>query len=368
MGLRCLLVGSRESSASNGGSRVTIRDVAQLAGVHPSTVSRVLNGDDRRAVAETREKIHAAAKSLGWRPNSFARSLSLGRAYSIGMMIPTFGNPAYTSMIAGAQRAAEDQGNVLFVTDTSDDDTHMRVQLDRMSDRVDGFVVASASMASSAIPLLVERNIPFVLLNRRTHGGHPSVIADDERGVELALSHLYDLGHRSIAYVAGPKGIDTVERRLHAYEKFVDEHDLPRSRSLMYRGVLTPAGIDGGIQRLLDPAQKDRPTALFAVNLLAAAQALTSVKALGLRVPQDLSVVGFDDWPLADHLWVPLTTIRMPSEAMGRLAVDTLLRLLDSKEVPTENMVEEEPELVLRASTCPPAPAKPATRTRGRKA
>ncbi len=362
-----MLVGSKESSASNTGSRATIKDVAQLAGVHPSTVSRVLNGDDRRAVAETREKIHDAAKSLGWRPNSFARSLSLGRAYSIGMMIPTFVNPAYTSMIAGAQRAAEDQGNVLFVTDTSDDDEHMRLQLDRMSDRVDGFVVASASLASSAIPLLVERNIPFVLLNRRTHGGHPSVIADDERGVELALSHLYELGHRSIAYVAGPKGIDTVERRLHAYETFMEQHNLPRSRSLMYRGALTAAGIDSGIQRLLDPAQKVRPTALFAVNLLAAAQALTSVKALGLRVPEDLSVVGFDDWPLADHLWVPLTTVRMPSEAMGRLAVSTLLSLLDGKDVLTESLVEEEPELVLRASTCSPPSAKSAARARGSK-
>jgi LacI family transcriptional regulator len=317
-------------------------------------VSRVLSGDDRRAVAETRERIFEAAKELGWRPNSVARSLSLGRAYALGMLIPTFANPAYASMIAGAQRAAEDSGNVLLVTDTSDNEARMRVQIERLADRADGFVVASASLRSPTIALLQERGLPFVLLNRRSEGEHVSVVGDDEAGVRMSLDYLADLGHQRIAYIAGPRGVDTVERRTGAFREFMRAHGLAVPKDWIYRGSLAPERLLAGLGRIMSSPIDERPTAVVAVNLLTASQVLSGLRGLGIAVPEEVSVVGFDDWPLAEHLWRPLTTVRMPTEAMGEQAVRELLAMLDGQGSPRETCVAMPPELIIRESTAPP--------------
>lgn len=343
--------------------RPTIRDVAELAGVHPSTVSRVLSGDDRRAVAETRERIFEAAKHLGWRPNSVARSLSMGRAYALGMLIPTFANPAYASMIAGAQRAAEDSGNVLLVTDTSDNEARMKVQIERLADRADGFVVASAALNSPTVALLQERGLPFVLLNRRSAGEHVSVVGDDEAGVHMSLEYLSQLGHRRIAYLAGPRGVDTVERRVGAFRDFMRSQGLPLLKDWVYRGSLAPDRLLTGLARIMSAPADERPTAVVAVNLLTASQVLSGLRGLGIGVPEDVSVVGFDDWPLAEHLWRPLTTVRMPTEAMGEQALRELLTVLEGQSSPRETRVKVPPELIIRESTAiPPAPASRSAR------
>lgn len=348
--------------------RATIKDVAHLAGVHPSTVSRVLGGDERRAVAETRERIFAAAASLGWRPNSAARSLSMGRSYALGMLIPSFANPAYASMIAGAQRAAEESGNVLLATDTSDNEARMRVQIERMADRVDGFVVASAQLASPTVALLEERRIPFVLLNRRSAGSHVSVIGDDESGVRASVEHLRSLGHDRVAYIAGPKGIDTTERRVGAYRASMRDSSGPIPKSWVYRGSLAAERLHSGVERIMLLPEDQRPTALIAVNLVTAAQVLSTLRRLGFAVPEDVSVMGFDDWALAEHLWRPLTTVRMPNDEMGCQAVHELLKLLDGNMVPREIRVPVAPELVVRESTArPPSARQLATSRRGQR-
>lgn len=335
-------------------TRPTIRDVAELAGVHPSTVSRVLNGDDTRAIAATREKIRNAVETLGWRPNSIARSLSLGRSYAIGMSIPLFSYPPHASMISGAERAAEERGNILVVTDSSDSEQRLHSQLQRMSDRVDGFIVASVSVTSPTVPVLERTGIPFVLLNRRAAGSHRSVIGNDEHGVRLAAEHLRSLGHRRVAYFGVDDEIDTAQRRFAAFRAVCAELGLSLEERDVTRLATAQDDIGARLAVMLAGEPAVVPTAIFADNLFTAANVLTAVKQLGLRVPDDVSVVGFDNAPIAAHLWVPLTAVQMPNEELGAAAVETLLQLLARGDGAMEHVVPTLPTLVLRESTAAP--------------
>ncbi|CAN5394464.1 substrate-binding domain-containing protein [soil metagenome] len=335
-------------------SKPTIRDVAELAGVHPSTVSRVLNGDDSRAIAPTREKIRNAAATLGWRPNSIARSLSLGRSYAIGMSIPLFSYPPHASMIFGAERAAEDRGNILVVTDSSDSEERLQSQLLRMSDRVDGFIVASVSISSPTVSVLEQARIPFVLLNRRAAGSHRSVIGNDEYGVRLAAEHLRSLGHRSVAYFGVNDEIDTAQRRHAAFHSMCIELGMTLDDGNVMRMATAQEDVEPRLALMLFGEPSAAPTAIFADNLFTAANVLTAVKKLGLRVPEDVSVIGFDNAPIAAHLWVPLTAVQMPNEELGATAVESLLHLLAGGEGEMELVVPTLPSLVLRESTSPP--------------
>ena len=333
--------------------RATIRDVAELAGVHPSTVSRVLNGDDSRAVAPTRQKIRDAAAKLGWRPNSIARSLSVGRSYAIGMSIPSFSYPPHAAMIAGAERAAELSGNILVVMDSSEDEERLQSQLLRLSDRVDGFIVSSASLSSRVIPVLEDRKIPFVLLNRRASGSHRSVIGNDEQGVRLAVQHLFDAGHRRMAYLGVSDEIDTAARRFQAFSEFAREMGVPLDKGAVTRLGHALQDVTPQLSALLAMPEDRRPTALFADNLLTAANCLTTLRSLGASVPEDYSVVGFDNAPIAAHLSVPLTAVQMPNEAMGAAAVASLLRYLEQGDSDLELVVNDQPHLEIRGSTRP---------------
>jgi LacI family transcriptional regulator len=333
--------------------RATIRDVAELAGVHPSTVSRVLNGDDSRAVAPTRQKIRDAAAKLGWRPNSIARSLSVGRSYAIGMSIPSFSYPPHAAMIAGAERAAELSGNILVVMDSSEDEERLQSQLLRLSDRVDGFIVSSASLSSRVIPVLEDRKIPFVLLNRRASGSHRSVIGNDEQGVRLAVQHLFDAGHRRLAYLGVSDEIDTAARRFQAFSEFARELGVPLDKGAVTRLGHALQDVTPQLSALLAMPEDRRPTALFADNLLTAANCLTTLRSLGASVPEDYSVVGFDNAPIAAHLSVPLTAVQMPNEAMGAAAVASLLRYLEQGDSDLELVVNDQPYLEIRGSTRP---------------
>lgn len=346
--------GGTEPPRESATPRPTIRDVAELAGVHPSTVSRVLNGDDSRAIAPTREKIRNAAATLGWRPNSIARSLSLGRSYAIGMSIPLFSYPPHASMIFGAERAAEERGNILVVTDSSDNEERLQSQLLRMSDRVDGFIVASVSVSSPTVSVLEQARIPFVLLNRRAAGTHRSVIGNDEHGVRLAAEHLRSLGHRTVAYLGVSDEIDTAQRRHAAFQAMCRELGMHLSDRNVVRMTTAQDDVEARLALMLRGDSSEAPTAIFADNLFTAANVLTAVKKLGLRVPEDVSVIGFDNAPIAAHLWVPLTAVQMPNEELGEAAVETLLQLLAGGEGEMELVVPTPPRLILRESTAPP--------------
>jgi LacI family transcriptional regulator len=322
---------------------VRLRDVAKAAGVDASVVSRVLSGDARLAIRpETRERVLAEVARLEYRPNPAARTLKTSRTKAIGMLVPDLANVNYATIARGALEAAEVHGYVVLVAHGSP-----RARLQDLHGRVDGLIVG---MATAETPRhdLFNPAVPTLLVNRQEPCGVPSVTVDDEAGAALATEYLLSLGHRRVAHVAGPQNADTARRRLAGYRRAMGASGIELPPDYVVETSFNEAGGHMAAGRLLE--RGDRPTALFVGNVQAALGALASVSRLGLRVPDDVSVVAFHDAPFAAYLEPALTTVRMPLEEMGRHAVERLLALLagdavDDVQLPTT------PELVVRAST-----------------
>jgi LacI family transcriptional regulator len=322
---------------------VRLRDVAAAAGVDTSVVSRVLSGDTRLSIRpETRQRVLDAASRLDYRPNTAARTLKTARTMAVGLTVPDFANQNYATIAIGAEERAATAGYVLLVASSSASERMLALH-----GRIDGLLVG---MATSETPRLGQfgRGLPALLVNRREPCGIPSVTVDDEAGGALATRHLLALGHRVIGHVAGPQHADTARRRLHGYERALDEEGIEVRSELVCETSFDEAGGHLAANRLL--RLEPRPTALFVANVRAAIGVFAAARRLGLGIPEDLSVVGFHDAPFAGFLDPPLTTVRMPLQEMGRQAVDSLLALLAGEPV-ADAMVATPPELIVRGST-----------------
>jgi LacI family transcriptional regulator, galactose operon repressor len=325
-----------------------LRDVAAAAGVDASVVSRVLSGDGRLSIRpETRQRVLEAATRLNYRPNTAARALKTARTMAIGMIVPDLANVNYATIAQGAEERAGTAGYTLLVAHGAATD-----RLFDLHGRVDALLVG---MATSDTPRLGDfgGGVPALLVNRREPCGIPSVTADDEAGADLATEHLVSLGHRRIAHVAGPQNADTARRRLRGYRAALARSGIDRPPEAVAETSFDEAGGHVAASRLL--RLEPRPTALFVANVRAAIGAMAAARRLGLRIPADVSIVGFHDAPFASYLDPALTTVRLPLAEMGHQAVDNLLALLGGQRV-EDVMVSTPPELVVRASTAPPSP------------
>ena len=335
----------------------TLKDVARLAEVDPSTVSRVLRGDPSQAVrAATRERIVAAAGTLRYRPNALARGLRTRRTDTIGLIIPSLDNVGFSEVTHGIQAAAADAGKLVVVVEaealmsadqTAAEEAYWRLITDG---RVDGLIVAFATVDDHIVMQLHERGTPLVLVNRRTAGIHGSVVVDDERGSDLAVRHLAELGHTRIGYVGIAADTDTARRREHGYRQAMAGSDLEVRETWLAVGPPTIAGGRSATRTLLGRDQEDRPTGLFVASLLGAIGVLVELRAEGVAVPSDTSVIAFNDHELAEYLDPPLTTVRMPNFRMGREAVGLLLEAIDGEDG-RDVMIDDEPHVVTRWST-----------------
>jgi LacI family transcriptional regulator len=324
---------------------VRLRDVAAAAGVDASVVSRVLSGDSRLSVRpETRERVLEAASRLDYRPNAAARTLKTARTMAIGMIVPDLANVNYATIAQGAEEAASTSGYALLVAHGSASD-----RLPDLHGRIDGLLIG---MATSETPRHGEfgGGVPALLVNRREPCGVASVTVDDEAGGALATQHLLSLGHRRVAHIAGPQNADTARRRLRGYTSALQAAGLDPRSEWIAETAFDEAGGHVAATRLL--RLEPRPTALFVANVRAAIGALAAARRLGLRVPEDVSIVGFHDAPFTAYLDPALTTVRMPLAEMGRQAVDSLLALLGGQPV-ADVMVASPAELVVRASSAP---------------
>ena len=337
----------------------TLKDVARLAEVDPSTASRVLRGDPRQAVSvETRERIVDAARSLSYRPNALARGLRTRRMDTIGLIIPSLDNVGFSEVTHGIQAAAAAAGKLVMVVEadalrwTSDGnpDHYARMITDG---RLDGLIVAFATLDDHFVTHLAERNLPLVLVNRRTVGLHGSVVVDDESGSVMAVQHLIGLGHHRIGLVGLEAETDTARRREHGYRRAMSDGARTIDEAWIANAAPNEAGGREAIARLLGIRSDKRPTAIFAASLLGAIGVLAGVREAGFGVPADISLIAFNDHPLAAHLSPPLTTIRMPNHRMGMEAVRMLLDAVDGKPV-YDLMVDDKPEMVIRVSTASP--------------
>lgn len=336
--------------------RPTISDVALRAGVSKGAVSFALN--DRPGVsAETRRRILAAADELGWRPNLRARSLPTKRAYAIGLVVcrPVrllAVDPFFPAFIAGVEGVLADRGLALVLQVVPDAGAEQAGYRRLAEDgRVDGVLLTDVHVSDPRIRLLEELGLKAVSLGRP--GGaspFPAVVEDDGAGIRAAVNHLVALGHRRIGHVGGPDRFIHGRGRVDAWREALLAHGLPRAPHR--RSDFTPAGGATATTALLRLGRP--PTAIIYANDLMAIAGMKAARAVGLRVPDDLSVIGFDDTVLAAYVTPALTTVHVDAVTWGRMATTTLLRLVEDGAADDVQM--SAPRLVVRESTARPPP------------
>jgi LacI family transcriptional regulator len=330
----------------------TLRDVASAAGVHPATASRALNPGTRLLVSEeTAQRVTEAAERLGYRPNSVARSLRTRRSHTIGVLIPDLNNPLFPPIIRGIEDRLAEHGYVALIGNTDGDPGKERLVFDQMRARhVDGFVLATATLNSPILAEAAEAGLPLVLMNR-TAQDYPfsSVSVDNEQGVRAAVAHLASLGHTRIGHIAGPQDVSTGAARLRGYQEAMSTHGLAVDAAEIVHasGYTVEEGLHRGRELL---AAADDLTAVVAANDMLAIGCYGALDELGLRCPEDVSVIGFNDMPFVDRLHPPLSTVRFPHSQVGTEAARLLIERIESSDGPVKILFLA-PELVVRGST-----------------
>jgi LacI family transcriptional regulator len=343
------------TSNSAPGARVTLKDVARMAGVHPGTASRALNLETRELVNDdTARRVLAAAERLRYRPNPIARGLKTARSYTVGVLIPDLTNPLFPPIVRGIQDRLEEAAYTPLIANTENDPDRERADFEAMRARqVDGFIAATARRGHDLLTRPGELGLPVVLVNRRLEDASlPAVVGDDKAGIRLAVRHLVELGHARIAHLAGPQELSTGYLRYEGFLEAMRDAGLEPDPNLILIG---DAVIESEGSRLcadlLDSGREF--TAIVAANDLMALGCYDVLEERGIPCPARVSVVGFNDMPFAAHFRPPLSTIRIPQYELGARSAELLLDVLQNGEVlPTQ--VSLEPELVVRASTGPP--------------
>lgn len=345
---------SASGSGLSSGTRVTIDDVAKLANVHKATVSRALNAQTRHQVSqETVQRVKRAAEELGYVPNAMARGLRTNSSMTIGVVIPDLMNPFFPPIVRGIEAYLQPRGftALLANTDSSPINEHAALQ-SLLGRRVDGLILASGDQRNHAeIAGLHRSGVLAVLLNRAAGDvPYPLVTGDDAHGIELAVQHLAELGHRRLLHIAGPSELSTSTIRLRAFEAACTGHRGVEGRVVEAAALTVEAG-----RRSMDHAMADRawtPSAVVASNDLIALGAMRALRAHGLECPRDVSVTGFNDIAFAEDFFPPLTTIRVPTQDMGAQAARLLLEAIDAREQGPVTM-RLPVELIVRRSTGP---------------
>ncbi len=323
--------------------RPTIYDVAQEAGVATSTVSRALSNPER-VNARTREHIVEVAERLGYSTNPLARALPSGKTQTLALFVSDITNPHFFGIIRGAEQQARAAGCTLIVGDTEESPELESRNIERLGRSVDGFVIAASRMTDKSIKELSDRH-RLTLVSRQV-SGVPSAIVDHIDGTRQIIEHLASLGHRSVAYLAGPRRSWLAAQRWRAVQPVVRRFGMSATRL----GPFPPA-VHGGAAAA-DAALGSGVTAAIAHNDLLAIGMLRRFAERGVRVPEDISVVGYDDIFGADFCSPPLTTLAGPFEEAGRVAVDLLLSMRDPvRNHPPRRDVVLPSHLAIRGST-----------------
>lgn len=336
----------------------TLKNVAELAGVDVSTASRVLSGNGFRVRETTRQKVLAAARQVGYQPNALARSLRVGKTNMFALLIPDITNAFFAELSKGAEDATASYGCSLILCNTEDradsEEQYVRALRER---QIDGFLLATAHNGGVSVRNLSDASYPLVLVNRRMRGVRTSyVVADDTAGAKQAVSYLLSLGHRRIAHISGYLHADTAQRRLDAYRSVMTAHGLAEeARALVAESNFTFHGGMDAMSKLLDLPVP--PTAVFAANDAMALGAIATARARGVRVPEDISMVGFNDIALSQFNHPALTTVRTSAYEMGALAAQMLLKIVKGEDKNPAGIVLR-CELVVRDSTRSPALAR----------
>lgn len=332
-------------AAERQGRPARLGDIAREAGVHVSTVSRVLNGSADVAVRpETRARIIETARRLRYRPNAMARGLRLQQTGTLGVLGGPLRNPLWSQIIHGAFDQARSRGYVVLVAERTDDPSALDGYERLVSEaRIDGMLVLSGDAPDGGLVGLAESGFPTVFAGRGVAGSDRNVLMDEEAAVRLAVSHLSESGHSAIGYIEGPAELDTTRRRIEALARVLGERGLsaevchaPHSESGGYAAVeaLLPAGV---------------VTACVIAGFSQTIGGLAAARRAGLQLPAELRVVTYDDEPILDYIYGSVTSIRMPLSELGSVAVDTLIDQIEGAS-PKDVVLATPPELVTRAN------------------
>ncbi|MCY4020300.1 MAG: LacI family DNA-binding transcriptional regulator [Chloroflexi bacterium] len=329
--------------------RITMQDVAEQAGVSKATVSHVIN-ETRFVEGATKERVQEAIRSLGYRPNVAARSLTTQRTRVIGLIVSDVTNTFFGEIMLGVEDVLIANGYSLMVCNTSEVLDREEYYIDiLLRQGVDGIIAAATSQNWDALNEAAKLNIPIVMLDRTfDNAKSPYVGVNNRYGAYLGTKHLIERGYREIGILSGFQRLSTMRERLSGFEMALSEAGLPL-RELW--SVASQLSIEDGQRAMRElMAQEERPRAVFVCNNLLSLGALMGLQALGMRCPQDVAIVGFDDHPWAQVSSPPLTVVRQPTYRIGETAARKVLQALngDQDDIPSALF---NCELVLRQST-----------------
>lgn len=331
-------------------TNVTIKDIARIANVSYATVSRALN-NHKDVSEQTKQKILKICNEVGYSPNAIARGLVKQNTYTIGLMVPDITNPYYPEVACGVEDEAAKENYNIFLCNTNWD---LMKEVDYfnllLAKRVEGIIIAPVSDDTTKFVEKFTDRLPIVFLGTRLDGEkYNYVVIDNIKGGEMITEYLIGLGHRRIAFIGGTKDSSTFSDRVKGYKNALIKNNIDIDESLIkicgYRKV------DGSNAIKTMAKESNLPTAVFAVNDLLALGIIDAVESLGLSIPQDISLVGFDDIPYASLPKIKLTTVSQPKDYIGREAVRILLEKIGNKNIHTGLQRVIQPELIIR-STC----------------
>lgn len=329
----------------------TIFDVARHAAVSTSTVSHVVNGT-RKVSAETARRVQEAIAAVGYTPNGIARALAVSTTNSVGIAVSTISNPYFGDIIGAIERECTRLGLMVFLSDTHDDPEHeLRVVKAQHLRRVDGIILAPSETGDSETLNYIEANkIPCVLVDRLTSSKFDRVGVQNKYAMGMVVGHLADHGHQRIGFISGQPGFATAIERTDGFRAALVERGLAFDETLIRGGDSIDGAAAAAIELLSRP---DRPSALAVGNNMSMIGVMRAIRTIGMRVPEDVALVGFDDFEWADCFEPRLTVIAQPVEEIGRKAAELLVRRIaadQNEEALKPQIVRLKPTLVIRQS------------------
>jgi LacI family transcriptional regulator len=331
-----------------------IRDVADLAGVSAGTVSNVLNRPSY-VNPDTRRRVQSAIQALGFVPRQRSRQFRPGRVRNLGIALANLDNPFFVDVALGAESLAKELDVGIVISNSAYDPVREDQNLELLvQQRVQGIIISPVDEKSSQLQALRDRGVPMVFVDRVTADRDCwSVVVDDRRGGELGMEHLLDRGHTRIAFVGHPEQSSKVATRLLGARDAISQHsESPVSLEVLSVESWTVQGGKDAAEILVARSPELRPTAVFCSNDMMALGMLQTLDHSGIRVPEDIALIGYDDLEWAGIAMIPLTTVRQPRRLLGRTAVEMIMELLDdpNQRIKPRHVVLQ-PELVIRETT-----------------
>ncbi|KHF39561.1 transcriptional regulator [Halalkalibacter okhensis] len=331
--------------------KITMDEVAKRAGVSKTTVSRIINGNYSHVNEETKKRVMKVIEELNYRPNAVAKSLKQMKTNVIGIVLSNLQNPFWSQVLEGVEDTCRAQGYNLMICNSNDKSELEVEHIEGLRlKQVDGIIVNPTMKNKEMFHSLVDSGFPIIAINRKIEGVPiDTVVVDNVKGAYLAVEHFIQIGKKSVAImVYPPSGISPRLERIEGYRQSLARNNLNVNENLIRVIDEERGGAKQEVKKLL--SQRERPDAIFSTNNMMTLEILEGIKELGLSVPEDVSLIGYDETVWSQHLNPPLTTVSQPSYKMGELAAGKLIEALKSKQKKQATIDSLEPSLIIRQS------------------